>query len=266
MSWNYLLGSEQGTSHSRAGTGCQDEVAVDVLITSEGHDLLVIFVCDGAGSAAQGGTGAELAVEASLAFMEECAAQGEMHLDDDFARSLLRAARAAIDERVGHGSGVARDFACTYLALLSADTLGTLLIQIGDGGIVLDLGDGLRCLTEPMNGEYANSTRFLTEDDFLDVAQVVHVRTRVDRAALFTDGLQTLGVDQATNTPHAPFFHPFFEALKRTAIPEEVDHPLQGALSRFLQSNEVNERTDDDKSLALALWMVPNVAPDSDAI
>ena len=233
--------------------------------TPGGHDLLAIFVCDGAGSAAQGGTGAELAVEASLAFIGERTAEGEMELSDGLSRALLQAARAAIDERVGQGSYVARDFACTYLALLSADTLGTLLIQIGDGGIVVDLGDGLRCLTEPMNGEYANTTRFLTEDDFLDVAQVCHVTARVNRAALFSDGLQALSVDQATNTPHVPFFRPFFEALEKTAMPED-DHPLQGALSRFLQDDRVNERTDDDKSLALAVWMAPSVAPDSGAI
>ena len=39
---------------------------------------------------------------------------------------------------------------------------------------------------------------------------------------------------------------------KATAEQEDM---LQGLLIRFLGSERVNERTDDDKTLALALWM-----------
>jgi hypothetical protein len=255
LSWNYIFGNEVGTSHLRAGTRCQDEVAVAVERTADGRDVLAIFVCDGAGSAAQGGTGAELAVQASLDFLAEHATRQDFELNDGLARALLGTARKAIDERGAQSETAVREYACTYLAVLSADSLGTMVIQLGDGGIVVDLGEGLRCLTEPMNGEYANSTRFLTEAGYLEIAQTRCVGTRVDRAAIFTDGLQSLGVDQATNTPHDPFFYPFFEALESTSLSKDEDHPLQGAFSRFLQSDQVNQRTDDDKSLAVAVWM-----------
>jgi hypothetical protein len=35
----------------------------------------------------------------------------------------------------------------------------------------------------------------------------------------------------------------------------EQEEMLQGLLIRFLASQPVNERTDDDKTLALALWI-----------
>lgn len=255
LSWNYIFGNEVGTSHVRAGTRCQDEVAVAVDRTAEGRDVLAIFVCDGAGSAAEGGTGAELAVQASLDFLAEHAPRLDFELSDGLARALLGTARKAIDERGVQSETAVREYACTYLAVLSVDSLGTIVIQLGDGGIVVDFGEGLGCLTEPMNGEYANSTRFLTEAGYLELAQIRCVETRVHRAAIFTDGLQSLGIDQATNTPHEPFFRPFFGALESTPVPKDDDHPLQGAFTRFLQSDQVNQRTDDDKSLAVAVWM-----------
>ncbi|MDY0748430.1 hypothetical protein SNE35_28280 [Paucibacter sp. R3-3] len=55
----------------------------------------------------------------------------------------------------------------------------------------------------------------------------------------------------ATNTAHEPFFAPFFKVLAAAAATQEDE--LQSALVRFLGSPAVNERTDDDKTLALAV-------------
>ncbi|MFI6678710.1 PP2C family serine/threonine-protein phosphatase [Kribbella sp. NPDC050470] len=257
LSWRYLLGTEIGTSHARAGTPCQDEVAVSVERTADGGPVLAMFVCDGAGSASEGGTGAELAVEASLRLLSERSAAGALDFDEQLAQDLISAARNKVEEHALRAGLKPRDYACTYLALLSEDSLGTIVIQLGDGGVVVDLGRGLVCLTQPMNGEYANSTCFLTDVDASTLVQIQCVQARIERAAVFTDGLQSLGVDQATNTPHAPFFRPFFEALESTEMPPDAKHPLQGALTRFLRSDLVNARTDDDKSIALAIWQ-PN--------
>ncbi len=57
----------------------------------------------------------------------------------------------------------------------------------------------------------------------------------------------------ATNTAHGPFFTPFFTILA-TATAAQEDQ-LQAELARFIQSAAVNERTDDDKTLALAHWV-----------
>jgi hypothetical protein len=57
----------------------------------------------------------------------------------------------------------------------------------------------------------------------------------------------------ATNTPHAPFFEPFFAGMARLGVEEEAR--LHENLIKFLESQAVNARTDDDKTLALAIWM-----------
>jgi len=55
----------------------------------------------------------------------------------------------------------------------------------------------------------------------------------------------------ATNTPHLPFFTRFFQVMTETT--KEKQDEIHNALVRFLQSPSVNERTDDDKTLALAV-------------
>ena len=254
MSWNLVFASQPGTSHLRSGGGCQDESGGTTVTTGSGHLLLGLFVSDGAGSAAAGGRGAETAVVASLAFVEQLSGS-DVVLDDQLGKALVATAREAVADQAYRTKRPVRDFACTYLGLLSLEGHGTVLVHLGDGGIVVDLGDGFECRTAPMNGEYANSTRFVTDDDALEQAQVVTVGRPVSRAALFSDGLQSLAVNQAANVPHEPFFRPFFAALAAAPAPTPDDeHPLQGALSRVLNGEDVNRRTDDDKSLAIAMW------------
>lgn len=116
---------------------------------------------------------------------------------------------------------------------------------------MLDVGQGLEVPVVPMSGEYANMTHFLTDEDAIN--QMV-TKTYPDialRVAVFSDGLQRLALNMADNTAHDPFFANFFKVLG-TSTPEQEEH-LHGALVRFLQSPAVNDRTDDDKTLALAV-------------
>ena len=77
--------------------------------------------------------------------------------------------------------------------------------------------------------------------------------TRLDKVAIFSDGIQRMAMNMATNTAHTPFFTPFFKTLQGATY-EQEDH-LKVKLTQFLSSSAVDERTDDDKSLAFAQWV-----------
>jgi hypothetical protein len=62
--------------------------------------------------------------------------------------------------------------------------------------------------------------------------------------------LQRLALVYESKSAHNPFFLPMFSVLRKTA-PDNLDS-LSDQLAKFLNSPEVNERTDDDKSLILA--------------
>jgi hypothetical protein len=178
-------------------------------------------------------------------------AQGEFGLSDSLAADLVSAVRKHIFSRAEAENLAARDFACTFLGVLSTEG-GTLVLQVGDGGVVLDVGQGLEVAVVPMTGEYANMTHFVTDEDAVTVLETKQYPDRALKVAAFSDGVQRLALNMATSTPHEPFFAPFFGGMAQaTAEQEEL---LHGLLVKFLGSSPVNERTDDDKTLALALW------------
>ena len=98
------------------------------------------------------------------------------------------------------------------------------------------------------------SLRRTTEDDAITVMVTKVFPGPLLRVAAFSDGLQRLALNMAANTPHEPFFTPFFRVLGATPAADEEE--LRSALVRFLGSAAVNERTDDDKTLALAVQVV----------
>lgn len=235
------------------GTACQDSCFAQVETDLAKPPFLSIFVADGAGSAPHGGTGAELAIEAAAVFVGQNYAQAvEFALNDYWAVECIQSVRAKIYAAADQQGAKARDYACTFLAVV-ASPFATLLMQIGDGGIVVDVGNGLEVPISPMTGEYANMTNFVTDENAIDVLEVRTFSSRAEKVAVFSDGVQRLALNMATNTAHAPFFTPFFTVLATATVAQE-DH-LQTELVRFLRSPAVNERTDDDKTLALAQWV-----------
>ncbi len=253
MTWRVVAASAVGTSHTATGTECEDSYLAHVETDPESPPLLTIFIADGAGSAPHGGAGAELAIEAATAFVGQHYAQAvEFALNDNWAVELIQSVRAKIFAAADQQGTKARDYACTFLGVVASPD-STLLMQIGDGGIVVDTGNGLEVPITPMAGEYANMTNFITDENAIDVLAVAVLPVRPEKVAVFSDGIQRLALNMATNTAHAPFFMPFFTILA-TATAVQEDH-LQAELARFLQSPAMNERTDDDKTLALAHWV-----------
>lgn len=249
MSWLCAGAAAIGTSHALQQTPCQDAFHVEAFPLLGGGKLLMAFVADGAGSAASSDLGATLAVRAAAEYTLEEALLDDALFDVEFARALVAHVRAALAALAQERGQPLRDFACTFLGLV-AQPEQTLVFQIGDGAIVLGDGQSLSLALDPMSGEYANMTYFLSDDDALERLVVAELGA-VERVALFSDGLQRLALNAADQSPHLPFFAPFFKTLAAATTAPRAQ--LDEALERFLSSPAVNERTDDDKTLVLAL-------------
>jgi hypothetical protein len=252
VSWRAIAAASAGTAHLARGAPCEDRCRVAVQKSADGEQVLWMFVADGAGSADRGGAGAELSVQTAADVVASHLMRASFTPDRGLADACLTAVRRAIIAAAEADERTPRDFACTLLGVVSSPRQ-TLALQIGDGGIVLDVGNGIELAITPMNGEYANATHFVTDED---APQRLIVRTypqSARRAAAFSDGLQRLALDLASGTPHEPLFTRLFDVLAGAAAAEMDD--LQQALLRFLDGAGVNERTDDDKSLALAVLM-----------
>jgi hypothetical protein len=133
------------------------------------------------------------------------------------------------------------------LALVSENSAA--FAQIGDGAIVIRDGEDYRVVFWPEPGEYANETDFLTDERFADLVRMETIPNSIVEVAAFTDGLQRLSLDYAAQGPYQGFFRPAFDALRSTVDTELLQQPFRD----FLDSPRINERTDDDKTLVLAL-------------
>jgi hypothetical protein len=246
-SWLALGASVIGTSHIARSAVCDDSHFGVVL--EDGTMLLAVG--DGAGSAIHSATGSLRAVQSSVQFLANHLST-EPPCDDPAWEEMLREtvvhAREQIEDLVRETEGASlRDFATTLLLMVITGThIATL--QIGDGAIVLQRTDAtLEVLSPAPTGEYINETTFLTSSDPLREALITSRQSpEVDAVALFTDGVQFLAIDYAANTAHLPFFAPLFRFVADAeANPEE--------LTAMLASERVNQLTDDDKTLVIAV-------------
>jgi len=213
-------------------------------------EVLSIVVADGAGSAACGGRGAEIACETAQREIEMWVqTMAELVPACVTVEQWFGSVRNALLGAAASEDAALRDFACTLLIAVVAPA-GAAYGHVGDGGIVIDTGAGLELVFWPQSGEYANMTRFITDDDALEHIRTLDSVTAPEELAVFTDGIQRLALDFRSACVHAPFFDPMLAVLRRQ-MPGECD-VLDNKLALFLASAKVNSRTDDDKTLVLA--------------
>lgn len=209
-------------------------------------------------------------------------------LSETLAQQLITTIQEAINTHIQHTMQhneddqlTLKDFACTFLGVLVVNGQ-TLLMQVGDGAIVVNFNDsnnnnsdntgnthntdrqtnqenstdknntGLIVPIQPLQGEYANMTHFVTSRNATEHLISKTYEQAPTQVVVMTDGLQRLALNMADFTPHTLFFTPFFQALTNTENNKTGNQELQTALDTFLDSKIVNARTDDDKTLVIA--------------
>lgn len=247
MVWTWAAARCRGTSHVADGSRCQDAFSSFILP----GDILVGLLCDGAGSAAKGGEGASLVARVLGCCMRQHYRAQQSDPDDDTIFDWLDAARDTIAHAASQRDLRPRDFACTLVATVAhADR--ALVIHVGDGCVVGKSNDEWQALTWPAHGEYASTTYFVTDDPTPRVA-IQRIDRPLSAVVAFTDGLERLALDFATQTPHAKFFDGIIAPVVQSQA-EGRDRRLSQQLQTYLDSPAVNARTDDDKTLLLAVW------------
>ena len=248
MTWNVVGASVAGTSQSLGDKGCDDDCWVSVELW-DGRPSLVMVVSDGAGSALHGAIGAQTAVRTAVQFFDCLFSTGKRHLEEILASECLSAIRFAIAGLAEATGTTPRDYASTLLVLVSCGS-ETLAFQVGDGGLVVKTAQGLNLLFTPSSGEYANMTNFVTDANAESSLMIRFLEAEIQCAAAFSDGLQRVALDIQNDSPHAPFFEPLFAVVGRG---QATGEKLQSALINFLNSPAMNDRTDDDKTLVIAV-------------
>jgi serine/threonine protein phosphatase PrpC len=249
-SWKIIAASVTGTAHTAKNDACQDFFDWQTIEFQD--EVLIAVVSDGAGSAKMGGAGAKINCTAMMREIRGLVEKdnGIKGVTREHALGWLKLLQTQFQVLAEFERLEINDFACTLLAAIVHNETA-IFLQIGDGGIVysaLDAPGEYHLVIEPQQGEYANSTNFVTDRDATETLKFEMLEKPIGELAIFTDGLQRIALDYQTNTAHAPFFRPMFAPLRAAKVSSNLNEKLED----FLDSPKINERTDDDKTLILA--------------
>jgi hypothetical protein len=210
---------------------------------------LVACVADGAGSAKYSDVGSATActaiAENARAYFDAQRRFDDLQLEDVIA--WCEDARAKIREEALVRDCAVRELATTLSVAIVAPAR-SFFFQVGDGAMVLGNRGVYGVVFWPQSGEYANSTNFLTADEYRKRLEYLTTPSSSSDVAMFTDGLERVALRFDNQTPHAPFFDPLFQALRAS---DDLEN-LSAQLRRFLGAEAMQSRSDDDKTLILA--------------
>ncbi|MEH2401715.1 PP2C family serine/threonine-protein phosphatase [Nostoc sp.] len=258
MNWKAIRRSEIGTSHQKQGIGCQDYGNYRSF-----DDVIVGAVADGAGSAKYSDIGSRLAVETVLKCFCDIneSPERQEEIEQAFSQPLSKEEAhkvfakivnqviTELQKQAHEGDYSINDLACTLLVFVATPDW-VAAMQIGDGFIVRRSQESeYQLLFQPDKGEFANETTFITSTNAVKNMQVEVISEKQEFICASTDGLEKVAIRLSDWKPFLPFFKPLEEYLH-----ESVNLKEDKYLMEFLNSERLNSRTDDDKTLLLCLF------------
>lgn len=244
LRWRWAAASRIGTSHLKLGTRKQDAYAVRQLT----HGAFCAVVSDGAGSASHGGEGASVVCRTLVSELRNWFDSNDVLPDDGHIRSWLDDLRDRLSSAATKRDLTRRQFAATLVMLVVYGD-DVLALHVGDSALVARKSGVWDVVCWPENGEFASTTYFVTDDP--DIRLHIHrMPFEHDAFALFSDGLESVALEQSTATPYPRFFDPMVKPVDAAATAGRL-RDLSDALGRYLDSDRLCDRTDDDKTLIL---------------
>jgi uncharacterized protein YerC len=246
--WNVAAASVQGTSHVKRSQPCQD--AYHWVVLDEA--VLIAAVADGAGSVSLSEVGSNLAVQTAVEAIEDRAEKLKTlkNQEDwsDFFQDICHLTLNVLEAEADLLQVDKRELSTTLILVVATpDAIAT--AQIGDGAVVMrDAVDRVTGLTNPNVEEFLEFTTFLTSPTAIDSIQIGFWEGKVTQLAMFSDGLQLLALKMPEGNPHEPFFSPLFQAIAQESDMDEMNK----GLTKFLLSDRVTSKADDDLTLLIA--------------
>lgn len=237
-----------GAAHEISGEACQDALTLRAG-RCDGVPFLTAAVADGAGSAMFAEDAARLATRLFTGFIASEISGWGLDGLDDLALDATNGVHCKL-RRLASERGVHADHLATTLLGVVATAERTVLVQIGDGGIVMGSpwGAPWRLAFTPQHGEYRNESRFISDSDAMDHLQQSSFDGSPGTIVLFTDGLEDLLLDPFSYAVHTPLFDRL--GVELAGHQEHGLHKrLSADLHTLMSSGDVRSRTNDDTAL-----------------
>lgn len=238
--WKTVNYAVQGRGHERDNIPCQDKTLVMAK-----NGVQVIALADGAGSARYSHFGAEAALNAIGTFIAD-------HFDVlinspdgvNVKETIIQEAQEALTAEAQRLDCDYRDLASTLLLIAVKDEF-FMLIHIGDGVIGYVKNQDLLIASMPENGEFANSTYFLTSPGVVAKTKLAKGKTAgIQGFVLMSDGTAESFYHKRTRTL-APALK---KMIRWTALlsPDYMHSLIADSFNRMVKLNTL-----DDCSIAI---------------
>jgi hypothetical protein len=251
VSWKVAGVSVVGFSHEAAGVPCQDAHATSVLPGG----WFVGAVCDGAGTAARSSEGARLVADGVVAHISsqlnayESGSQLTEALVKEWVQGAVEEVRVHLRRLTEGKSDSIAEFHATLVGVI-AGTGGGIFFHVGDGAALAttstDFSESV--VSQPENGEYANETYFVTQDEWQQHLRTVTFGPKFNLVALMSDGVMPFALAPEASGASVPFFDPLSRYL---TVHERQESERE--LAALLRRDAIRRITGDDKTLLWAL-------------
>lgn len=253
MQWQAVSCSSAGTYHIDRDIPCQDAAKYE---TDSGNQIIIGAVSDGMGSARQSHIGSRLAVDTVISELKSMiSCQDQLKNDEELREtflSILRRVQDALKKKAKKEGYSVKDLGCTLLAFVATPNR-LAAMQVGDGQIVVRMkGGNYELLFMPDKGKYPNETTPVTSSHAFKVMKFCLLSGCYEFICAATDGIENISlVKTEIWKPFEGFFKPLEEQIMLSANTladkeKEIEH--------FLNSEKINNNTDDDKTLLLCAY------------
>lgn len=251
MSWQAVTKSATGVKNTQIGQPCQEFGDFETIHEGE---IIIAAISDGMGSCKHSEIGSKLAVKETISELKK--ATWKSHLKDEkYIRNLfmniLEKVRFRLKKEAENNGYSFQDLACTLIAFI-ATPQQLAAMQIGDGFIVIrSESNDYQLLFKPDKGEFANQTTSITSSEALREMQVCLKSIPYKFICAATDGIENISLIKAQKWK--PFIN-FFTSLEKHMLSSYTLEQKQKKLDDFLNSERINQNTDDDKTLLLCVY------------
>ncbi|MEA5576232.1 PP2C family serine/threonine-protein phosphatase [Anabaena sp. UHCC 0451] len=252
MKWQAVAKSVIGTKHIKSETPCQDYSDYKIL---DKESVIIGAVSDGMGSAKFSQIGSQLAVETTLTYLQK-EAIWKYKIDEnawkEHFKKLLIEIRTKLGIHAKDNELNIHDLACTLIAFVATPKL-LVAMQIGDGLIVVGSNnEDYELLFQPDKGEFANETTPVTSSTAIHEMRFCLKSKAYDFICAATDGVEHLALDKKTQRWKP--YNKFFNGLEESIFSINTLQHKEREVDDFLNNENLNKRTDDDKTLLLCAY------------
>lgn len=238
--WNTIQCAVQGRGHVNTGTPCQDKT----YIKSE-NNVQIIALADGAGSARLSHLGAEFVTKQMCDILSN---DFELYFQEEdgvaIKRKIINDLKNGLKVVAIHNSCEVKDLASTLLVVAIKEGK-YIIIHVGDGVIGYLKNNLLKVASYPENGEFANTTVFVTSDDALTTMKILKgTLGDIEGFALMSDGTENSFFSKKDKTL-APVLKKIMD-LTRILDIQYLEKEITKSFEEVVKKNTI-----DDCSLAL---------------